>query len=388
MDRFKFTSRSRQARRMLGAALGRPLVGPQVVSLEVTHHCNLRCVFCESHGRLQPAPVTAWRTYAGGRKTMDLPTIRRLARELAQAGVDLVELSGKGDPIAHPNPSEIVRAIKGTGMACAMVTNATLAGSDFAPTLVETKLDRLTVSLNAGTRETYRLINGSDLWDKAIAFLKDVLERRRAAGQQRPWVRASHVVCRDNLDDFDGMAQTCLDLGVDEIVWNVMGELPETAHLRLTPEDMARLLAGVPQWQSRLDRAGIIHNFAEFTTHLPLRSGQGRVQSNPLQRKIPCYEGWVFCVIGPDGVVVPCCYCEEEVLGNIHEQSFAEIWYGSRYRQYRRNSLAMPRTGRPICKECFTTCNKAAQNLRIYRRTRPGRRAPRLEPEHTEEVTV
>jgi len=381
MAEFTFTSRARQVRRILGAALGRSLVGPQVVSLEVTHHCNLRCVFCESHGSLQPAPVTAYRTYAGGRKTMDLPTVRRLAGELKQAGVDLVELSGKGDPIAHPDPTGVVRAIKGTGLGCALVTNATLASPDFAPTLVETQLDRLTVSLNAGTRETYRRINGSDLWEKATTFLKEVLDRRRAAGRRRPWVRASHVVCRDNLDDFDGMAQICLDLGVDEIVWNVMGELPETDHLRLRPGDMARLLARIPPWRSRLDQAGIVHNFAEFSTHLPIRSGAGKIQSNPLQREIPCYEGWVFCVIGPDGVVVPCCYCEEEILGNIHEQSFAQIWHGARYRSYRQDSLAMPRTGRPICKECFTTCNKAAQNLRIHRRSHPYHRSPQPAPE-------
>ncbi|HVP15097.1 MAG TPA: hypothetical protein VMS88_06110, partial [Terriglobales bacterium] len=75
MKRFAVHTRVRRARRLLGVLAGRPLLGPQTVSLEVTHHCNLRCSFCESHGSLQPAPVTARRSYVGGRTTMDLDTV-------------------------------------------------------------------------------------------------------------------------------------------------------------------------------------------------------------------------------------------------------------------------------------------------------------------------
>ena len=148
---FNFASRRSDAGRMLGALFGHPLVGPRAVSLEVTHHCNLRCLFCESHGSLQRAPITSRREYSGGRRTMDLPTIRRLARELAREGVDLVQLSGKGDPIAHPDMTEIIRVIKGAGLGCALVTNATLAAPDLASELVEARLDRLTVSINRCT---------------------------------------------------------------------------------------------------------------------------------------------------------------------------------------------------------------------------------------------
>ena len=59
LGRIEINTKVRRARRLLGAALGRPLIGPQVVSLETTHYCNLRCSFCESHGNLLTAPITA-----------------------------------------------------------------------------------------------------------------------------------------------------------------------------------------------------------------------------------------------------------------------------------------------------------------------------------------
>jgi radical SAM protein with 4Fe4S-binding SPASM domain len=374
MGRFEFNSRARRLQRYLGIALGRPLVGPEVVSLETTHHCNLRCSFCESHGILQKSPITERREYVGGRKTMELRTIQRLAVEMAGIGTDLVELSGKGDPISHPDLAEIVVAIKEAGLNCSLVTNATLAKPDLASTLVECGLNRLSVSLNAGTREVFLRSNNRDLWDKAIQFLEDVLEERRRAGAEYPWIRITHVVTKENVDDMDNMVKICADLGVDEVGFCIMGELPETTHLRLQEEEVEWVQAGVDGWCRILDQANVAHTLPTFARDLSVCPTDGQPQYNPLQREIPCYIGWNFCVIGPDGVVIPCCYCEETKLGNVNDQAFADIWYGSLYQEFRRASLDMPRSGKWICKECFTSCNRALENCWIYNRFHPFKR--------------
>jgi MoaA/NifB/PqqE/SkfB family radical SAM enzyme len=376
MERFQIVRTSRRMRRLLGAGLGRPLLGPQVVSLETTHHCNLRCSFCESHGAPLAAPITSTRQYVGGRRTMDLATIRRLAHELAEVETDLVELSGKGDPIAHPDLTEIVRAIRDAGVGCALVTNGTLASRDLAPTLVERGLSRLSVSLNAGGPESYLRSNKRDLWDRAIAFLQEVLEQRRIQGVRRPWVRITHVVTKENVDDFEGMIDICIRLGVDEVCFYVMGELELTTSLQLDPTEVARIQRGIAGWSDRLEAAGVTHELPIFAHQLAARAGRGTPQENALQRSLPCYEGWMFCVIGPDGVVVPCCYCEGENLGNVYEKSFVDIWYGALYNQFRKSSLKIPSTGRWICPECFTSCNRAIENRRIYNRTHPHSPVP------------
>jgi radical SAM protein with 4Fe4S-binding SPASM domain len=92
-----------------------------------------------------------------------------------------------------------------------------------------------------------------------------------------------------------------------------------------------------------------------------------------MQRELPCYEGWMHAVIAPDGDVAPCCYCEGEKLGNIVEQDFAAIWNGPRYVDLRRRMLEMARTQKPICWECFTTCNRALANRDVHERLGPLR---------------
>jgi len=368
--------------RLLGTTTDRPLVGPRLVGLEITHFCNLSCGFCESHSTLMSAPITKRREYAGGRRALDLETIRRLARSLARLGVPWVELSGKGDPVVHPQLPEVVRAIKEAGLRCSMFTTGSVPRADLAATLVEVGLDRLNLSLNAGSREVWARVAGKDLWDQALGFLKQVLELRRARGSKRPWVRVSFVVCKDNVADIGASVELIRELGVDEGGWCVMGELPETASLQLDPEQAASVRAGLPGWIETLDAAGIVHDLRGLAEELPLRVGTRGAQENPMQRKLPCYEGWMHAVIAPDGAVVPCCYCEGVKLGNIVDQDFAEIWNGTKYVELRRRMLAMAHSQEPICVECYTSCNRALANREVHERLGPlrliqlGARAP------------
>lgn len=302
---------------------------------------------------------------------MDLDTVRRVARDLARVKTDMVELSGKGDPIAHPELTEIVKALKDADLTVALVTNGTLAKPDLARTLVERGLDRLTVSLNAGCRETYLATSNCDLWDKAVAFLEEIKTKKQAAGADRPWVRFSHVVTKENIDDMDGMAQVCADFGANEVDFCVLGELPETTHLQLDEDDIAVIRAGIDRWSTILRSANVVFDLQRFLANLETRVRHGESQHNPLQKKVPCYIGYNFAVIGPDGVVAPCCYCEETVLGNVNEESFVDIWHGSRYTQFRKNSMGIPKSGRWICKECFTTCNRAIEHCHIYNKLHP-----------------
>jgi MoaA/NifB/PqqE/SkfB family radical SAM enzyme len=374
MKRLKFKTRVRRLQRYLGIALSRPLVGPLVVDLETTHHCNLQCSFCESHGSLQESSILKRKQYVGGKTVVDLGTVQRLAREMAHVGTDLVSLTGKGEPMMHPHMPEIVAAIKCAGIDCSIVTNGTLGTPDLARTLVEHRLDLLSVSLNAGCPDVFLRTNKRDYWDRVIRFLEDTLREREVAGADKPWVRITHVVTKENVDDMDNMVGICARLGVDEVLFNVMGELPETTHLQIENSDVEKMHIDLERWTGILGEAKVAHTLHLFIKDLEIRVRDRKTQDNPLQRKIPCYLGWTFSVIAPDGIVIPCCYCEDTILGNVTDHSFIDVWHGERYRSFRRASLSIPTSGEAICEECFTTCNRAIENMSIYNKLHPFNR--------------
>lgn len=347
------------------------MIGPRMVGLEITHFCALRCSFCESHSPLMKAPIIHRRGYAGDRKTMDVDTIRRLARSMAKLNVQWVELSGKGDPIVHPKLAEIIRVIKDEGIQVSMFTTGSVPRAGLGTAVAAAGIDRLNLSLNAATREVWAKVSSKDMWETTLGFLKEVLAARNVHPRRLPWVRVSFVVCKDNVADMDRSVDLIGELRPDEGSWCVMGELKETQSLLLDRDEIERLRAAVPAWKAKLEARGIHHDLDAFGEDLVLRAkahGTTEPQKNPLQEGLPCYEGWSHTVIGPDGAVAPCCFCEKVDLGNVVDQDFVQIWNGDRYADFRERSMEMAKGGPSICWECHTTCNKAHENLAQHQR--------------------
>jgi radical SAM protein with 4Fe4S-binding SPASM domain len=66
-----------------------------------------------------------------------------------------------------------------------------------------------------------------------------------------------------------------------------------------------------------------------------------------------CWKMWHSCVITWNGQIVPCCFDKDAhyVLGDLHQNSFREIWQGERYNQF-RTSLLKSRSEIEICRNC------------------------------------
>jgi radical SAM protein with 4Fe4S-binding SPASM domain len=66
-----------------------------------------------------------------------------------------------------------------------------------------------------------------------------------------------------------------------------------------------------------------------------------------------CWRMWTSCVVTWDGRVVPCCFDKDAKyqLGQLTGNTFAEIWNGEKYRQF-RNQILRNRKSIDICRNC------------------------------------
>ena len=48
---------------------------------------------------------------------------------------------------------------------------------------------------------------------------------------------------------------------------------------------------------------------------------------------------WVHSVIGINAEVIGCVYSNSQPLGNIYESSFTDIWYGEKYKLFRKGAF-------------------------------------------------
>ena len=61
-----------------------------------------------------------------------------------------------------------------------------------------------------------------------------------------------------------------------------------------------------------------------------LSQGKWKAAGSPARG---CFRMWTTAVITSDGDVVPCCYDKNagHSMGNLHNQTFREIWHGEKY---------------------------------------------------------
>ena len=332
--------------------------GPPWVILEVTRRCNTYCAGCYGRGNLDQA---------GDGDIFNPPQVSpalvdRICRELPPLGAREIFLAGRGEPLLHPQVFDFIRALKAAGFRVHMFTNGILLDERIAAKIVESPLDDLRVSIWAMDSQEYATLHpgtNPSHRERKIEGLYRVLRLRRALGKALPSVHLHALLNRVNLTGIAERVRTASDSGCDSLVFGYYRHFGrEYEHLCLLPEDAPKLDEALAQARDALRASRIGENVDEYRTLLSLGS--------ETWRRLPCYSGWLQANIMADGKVYPCSHCDM-VVGDLNSQSFAEIWNGERFREFRRR---VSRPGgaavfgdRCECKDCC----QMKDNLRVHR---------------------
>jgi Fe-coproporphyrin III synthase len=161
--------------------------------LYVTDRCNSRCITCDY-----------WQF---GQTNLPVAVARRLAPELRSLGTQVVLLSG-GEPLLHPHWDEIAETLHQAGLRLWLLT----AGLSLArhAARVNELCERVTVSLDGATPETYQAIRGVDGFEAVCKGIQAVV----AAG--RP-VTLRCTVQRGNYRELPRLVRLARELGVAQV---------------------------------------------------------------------------------------------------------------------------------------------------------------------------
>ncbi|WP_084516645.1 radical SAM protein [Microtetraspora niveoalba] len=318
-------------------ARGTPGEGPTPPShlqLEVTSACNLRCRMCLV--RYRP-PVNRIRG------AMPLELFHRLLDALP--GLRLLTLQGLGEPLLSPHLLPMIAEAKRRGVRTGFTTNATLLTPERSARLVELGVDWVRVSLDGATAETYEGIRDGGSFAAVAANIRSLWAAKKAAGSPLPWTRVVFVAMRRNMEELADTVRLLAGWGVDEI------RVQNLAH---TFEDAGGAYAGIRDfteaeslWRGG-DRIRSARAFAEaaavaeeYGVRLRLPDLSGR-RSPRAPGEPGCGWPWDAVYVTSEGVVQPCCMVmgdDRATLGDLRSQSFAEIWEGAAYREFRRRLM-------------------------------------------------
>jgi MoaA/NifB/PqqE/SkfB family radical SAM enzyme len=106
---------------------------PMLAHIVPTRRCNLACGYCNE--------------YDGSSDPVTTDLVMQRVDRLAALGTAVVTISG-GEPLLHPDLSDIIRRIERSGMVSTLITNGYLLVPKQIEALNDAKLDRLQISID------------------------------------------------------------------------------------------------------------------------------------------------------------------------------------------------------------------------------------------------
>jgi len=183
-----------------------PFAAPQLLILDVTHKCNLRCRICD-----------IWKN-AGREKDIPGRYVRKLLKEAASSGIQEVAFSG-GEAMLRSDILDLLACARGLGLkGVGLLSNGIAVRRDFGklePFLRDgtavpvLSLDSLRPGLHNYVRDDARA------WENSIEALKSLADLRKEA----PGVKFSliSIVFERNLEELEDLYVFARELGACNI---------------------------------------------------------------------------------------------------------------------------------------------------------------------------
>lgn len=363
---------------------------PTFVQLRVTNLCNLRCKMCGQWGdtgiyRTDGFPASATdgqmerqriQELIGAKRQMSLSDYVKLLDELAPSR-PIVSLFG-GEPLLFPDILPLVREIKSRGMTCTVITNGGRLET-YARELVEAGIDLIAVSID-GPPEVHNRIRGqADAYEKAAAGVRAIARWRTKLKRALPMQIAILPVTELNLDSVAPAVEALRALPIDTINVGLRWFVPretggeyeavmketfgvEGSSWKGFEFDWSKAVAGRTRQMTDLVKLlkGLKRRrFLDSARGLPWTSFVPDVPAEKVPEYFSdfrqtfghnlCPVAWYFAQVEPDGEVCFCGDFPDYFIGNVRKQPFEEIWKGEKAWKFREKLAKEPL---PICNRC------------------------------------
>ncbi len=288
---------------------------PVSISFEPTTSCNLRCPECPS-----------------GLRSFTRPT-GMLEEELFKSTIDQLHdtlmyllFYFQGEPYLHPQFPGLVRYATSRNIYTATSTNGHYLNDENARRTVESGLDRLIISIDGTTQETYEAYRKGGRLEKVLEGTRNVIAWKQKLRSRTPHVVFQFLVVRPNEHQIGEVKALAKTLDVDEVGLKT---------------------AQIYDYEQGSDLIPLTDRYSRYER---TADGRYRIKSKLLNH---CWKMWHSCVVTWDGKVVPCCFDKDahHTMGDLTTTSFETLWKGEAYQQFRA-TLLNSRSKIDMCKNC------------------------------------
>lgn len=288
---------------------------PISIAVEPTTSCNLRCPECPSGLRSFTRPT--------GMLQKDF--FEKFISEIHKKTFYLT-FYFQGEPYLNPAFLDMVKLASSKKIYTATSTNAHYLTPENAEKTIKSGLDRLIISIDGTSQETYQQYRVGGSLDKVIQGTKNIIQAKRKLNSHTPHLIFQFLVVRPNEHQTEEVLKLAKELAVDEVKFKTAQVYDYENGNPLIPEN------------------------PKYSRYQKLADGTYSIKNKLLNH---CWKLWHSCVITWDGKVVPCCFDKDakHQLGDLQENNFETIWQSQAYNRF-RNAVLKSRKEIDICSNC------------------------------------
>ena len=287
---------------------------PLFVSVEPSAVCQLRCPACPVG--LRNNEITELRH---SDRLLKKDLWERALSQIKETAF-VIQFYFQGEPLLNKDLPLMIREAHDAGLYTIVSTNAQAMTPELANALVAAGLDRIIISMDGLTQESYSAYRVGGSLDQCKAALR-WLQEAKSAGLT---IELQVLRLRSNEHEWRAFRKEYKTLGADRLVFKT-AQLYDYRH-------------GHPLMPSE-------PRYRRYEQH-----ADGLWYRKPLGKG--CFRVWSGVVIAANGDVLPCCYDKDHAhaYGNLRTASLRELFSGPAARTFRTQALLQ---NPEICKECW-----------------------------------
>lgn len=293
-----------------------PWSWPINMAIELTNYCDLKCKVCPTGiGKLERQPAA-----------MEPALFERLMNEVGPYLLT-VSLWGWGEPLLHPQLSDILRLAQNRGVTTFLSTHGqNLSDEKVLKALVSYPPTFLIVALDGITDETNPPFRVGAKVNSALSGVRRLAQMKAQAGSKLPILHWRFIAMKHNEHELPQLPKFAAENQFDILTIRTLAiiDAPDDTHLGLIPSDESYRAYGYEN-NNRISRTGFI-----------------------------CEKAFTYATAFVDGTVVACDqdYNAQQPYGILADgTSFADIWWSRQAAEIRRTIRDNPKNF-SFCRNC------------------------------------
>lgn len=298
---------------------------PTELQIDLEAFCNDNCSFCSYRKEdgynknmldlIDGSPSTTNKPIGRPSDESRIPDdiLLDLPRQMIEAGIPAIEITGGGEPTLHPKFKPFYKALGEREIDIGLVTNGSKLDDEVISLILQYGL-WIRISMDSSNPDTHRDIHRTGGFDferrlnnvKTLAALKS----------KDLTLGISFIITPQNIYDIEDSAHLYKEIGVDHIRFSWMYDQQGTAGLE--KDQIADIAELIPKLQDELND----DNFQVFNE-------QNRIQLYTAKNDFKkCYYQRFVMAVGADAGCYPCCimkYNKKYQYANLKESSLAQI---------------------------------------------------------------